>query len=110
MGLQPCDDSLRVVSHGHGRSVFHVFEDGIKHRAGILHEPCQMRLDLTVEVRQEQKRLVSPDHEAGEVHGTELVLRLCEIGHQRGQLLVSALAFAGPLIGKSIVRWLWLIS
>ena len=53
-------------------------------------------------VRKEEKLLVSLDHEAGEMHGTEVVLRFREIGHQRGQLSVSALALAGPLIGKSM--------
>ena len=49
-------------------------------------------------------RLVSHDHEPGEMHRTEIVLRCRELGHQRRQVPGSALALAGPLIGKSIMR------
>ena len=97
MRLQPFDDPLRVTSHGRGRRVVHVFEDGVKHRAGVLHEPFDMRVDLAVDVRKEEKLLVSLDHEPGEVHGTELVLRPCEIGHQRGQLFGERLGIRGSL-------------
>ena len=86
MMLQPFDDSLRVISHGRGWRVVHVLEDGVEHRAGTLHEPLNMLVGLTVNVRKEEKLLVSLDHETGEMHGTEVVLRLREIGHQRGQL------------------------
>ena len=95
--LQPFDDPLRVTSHGRGRRVVHVFEDGVKHRAGMLHEPLNMRVDLTVDVRQEEQLLVSLDHETGEVHGPELVLRPCEIGHQRRQLFGERLGIRGSL-------------
>ncbi len=74
-----------------------MFEDGVKHRAGVLHETVDMCVDLAVDVRQEQKLLVSLDHEPGEVHGTELVLRFREIGHQRGQLFGECLGAGGPL-------------
>ena len=63
-----------------------MFEDGVKHRAGTLHEPLNMLVDLAVDVRKEEKLLVSLDHEPGEMHGAEVVLRFREIGHQRGQL------------------------
>ena len=63
-----------------------MLEDGVKHRAGTLHEPLDVLVDLAVDVRKEEKLLVSLDHETGEMHGTEVVLRLREIGHQRGQL------------------------
>ena len=86
MMLQPFDDPLRVISHGRGWRVVHVLEDGVKHRAGALHEPLNMLVVLAVDVRKEEKLLVSLDHETGEMHGTEVVLRLREIGHQRGQL------------------------
>ena len=86
MMLQPFDDPLRVVSHGRGRRVVHVLEDGVEHRAGTLHEPLDMLVDLAVDVRKEEKLLLSLDHETGEMHGTEVVLRFREIGHQRGQL------------------------
>ena len=94
----------RVIGYRRGWSVVHVLEDGVKHRAGTLHEPLNMLVDLAVDVREEEKLLVSLDHEAGEVHGAEVVLHGREIRHQRGQLSVSALALAGPLIGKSIRR------
>ncbi len=84
--LQPLDHPLTVISHGRGWRVIHVLEDGVKHRAGTLHEPLNMLVDLAVNVRKEEKLLVSLDHETGEMHGTEVVLRLREIGHQRGQL------------------------
>jgi hypothetical protein len=87
MMLQPFDDPLRVTSHGRGRRVVHVCEDGIKHRASTLHEPLNMLVDLAVDVRKEEKLLVSLDHETGEMHGTKVILRCREIGHQRGQLL-----------------------
>ena len=63
-----------------------MLEDGVKHRAGTLHEPLNMLVALTINVRQEEKLLVSLDHETGKVHGTEVVLRFREIGHERGQL------------------------
>ena len=69
-----------------------------------LDELLDMRLDLAVDIRQEEELLVALDHESGEMHGTEVVLRFREIGHQRGQLFGSALALAGALIGKSITR------
>ena len=82
-----------------------MLEDGVEHRAGALHEPLDMLVDLAVDVRKEEKLLVSLDHETGEMHGTEVVLRLREIGHQRrAALRRSALALAGALIGKSITR------
>ena len=86
MMLQPFDGPLRVTSHGRGWRVVHVLEDGVEHRAGTLHEPVNMLVVLTVNVRKEEKLLVSLDHETGEMHGTEVVLRLREIGHQGGQL------------------------
>ena len=86
MMLQPLDDPLRVTGHGRGWRVVHVFEDGVKHRAGTLHEPLNMLVALAVDVRKEEKLLISLEHETGEMHGTEVVLRLREIGHQRGQL------------------------
>ena len=63
-----------------------MIEDGVKHRASTLHESLNMLVDLAVNVRKEEKLLVSLDHETGEMHGTEVVLRFREIGHQRGQL------------------------
>ena len=63
-----------------------MLEDGVEHRAGTLHEPLDMRVDLAVDVRKEEKLLFSLDHETGEMHGTEVVLRFREIGHHRGQL------------------------
>ena len=83
MMLQPFDDPLRIASHGRGGRVVHVLEDGVKHRAGTLHEPLNMLVALAVDVRKEEKLLVSLDHETGEMHGTEVVLHLREIGHQR---------------------------
>ena len=62
-----------------------MLEDGVEHRAGTLHKPLNMLVDLAVDVRKEEKLLVSLDHETGEMHGTEVVLRFREIGHQRGQ-------------------------
>ena len=64
-----------------------MLEDGVKHRAGTLHEPLNMLVDLAVDVRQEQKLLVPLDHETGEMHRAEIVLRFREIGHQRRQLV-----------------------
>ena len=81
-----------------------MLENGVKHWAGTLHEPLNMLVDLAVNVRKEEKLLVSLDHEAGEMHGTEVVLSLREIGHQGGSSSGSALALAGPLIGKSMRR------
>ena len=69
-------------------------EDRIKHGAGTLHEPVDMLVGLAVNVRQEEKLLVSLDHETGEMHGTEIVLHSREIGHQRGQLF-----------GERLRRW-----
>ena len=86
MPLQPFGNLLRVISHGHGRRVVHVCEDGVKHRPGALHQPLNVLVGLAVDVRKEEKLLVSLHHEPGEVHGTEIVLRCREIGHQRGQL------------------------
>ncbi len=74
-----------------------MFEDGVKHRAGVLHETVDMLVDLAVDVRKEEKLLVSLDHEPGEVHGTELVLGPSEIGHQRGQLFGERLGIRGSL-------------
>ena len=50
---------------------------------------------LAVDVRNEEKLLVSLDHETREVHGTEVVLHLGEIGHQRGQLVGERLGVGG---------------
>ena len=61
-----------------------MFEDGVEERAGALHEPLDVLVALAVDVRNEQKLLVSLDHETREVHRTEVVLHLREIGHQRG--------------------------
>ena len=52
---------------------------------------------LAVDVRKEEKLLVSLEHETGEVHGTEVVLRLREIGHQRRQLFGERLGVGGSL-------------
>ena len=75
MTLQPFDGPLTVTSHGRVRRVVHVLEDGVEHRASTIHEPLDMRVDLAVDVRKEEELLVSLDHETGEVHGTEIVLR-----------------------------------
>ncbi len=88
--LQPFDDPLRVIGHGRGRRVVHVLEDGVEHRAGTLHEPLDVRVDLAVDVREEEELLVSLDHEPGEMHGAEVVLRPREVGHQRRAALRSA--------------------
>ena len=74
-----------------------MLEDGVQHRTGALDEPFDMRVDGAVDVRQEEKLLVSLDHEPREMHGTELVLRCCEIGHQRGQLLGECPGTGGRL-------------
>ena len=86
MPLQPFGDPLSVISYGHRWRVVHVFEYGVKNRAGALHESLNVLVGLAVDVRKEEKLLVSHNHEPGEMHGTEIVLRSCEIGHQRGQL------------------------
>ena len=87
MPLQPFADPLRVTGHGRGWRVGHVREDGVKHRAGAFHESLNMFVGLAVDVRKEEKLVVSLDHETGEMHGTEVVLRFREIRHQRGQLV-----------------------
>ena len=56
-----------------------------------------MRFALAVDVREEEKLLISLDHETGEVHRTELVLHLGEIGHQRGKLFGERLCVGGML-------------
>ena len=71
MMRQPFDDPLRVTSHGRGRRVVHVFEDGVEHRTGTLDEPFDVLVDLAVNVRKEEKFLVSLDHETGEMHLAE---------------------------------------
>ena len=48
-------------------------------------------------LRQEEKLLVSLDHETREMHRTDVVLRSREIGHQRGQLLGERLGVGGTL-------------
>ena len=58
----------------------------------------------------EEKLLVSLDHEPGEVHGTDLVLRFREIGHQRWQLFGERLGVGGSLDREVNARWLWLIA
>ena len=99
MMLQPFDDPLMVIGHGRGRRVVHVLEDGVKHRAGTLHEPLNMLFALAVDVREEEKLLISLEHETGEVHGTEVVLRFRKIGHQRGQLFGERLG-----VGRTLDR------
>ena len=75
-----------------------MLEDGVKHRVGTLHEPLNMLVDLAVYVGQEEKLLVSLDHENEEMHGTEFVLRSCRDRASTGTVLPgSALAFEGPL-------------
>ena len=64
-----------------------MFEDGVEHRAGALHEPLDVLCALAVDVREEEKLLVALDHETREVHGTEVVLQFRKIGHQRRQLI-----------------------
>src|SRR5689334_12328683 len=86
MPLQPFDDALRIISHARGRRVVHVCENGVKHRPRTLHQPLNVLIGLAVYVRKEEKLLVSLDHEPGEMHSTEIVLRRREIGHQLRQL------------------------
>ena len=76
-----------------------MFEDGVKHRAGPLDEPLDMRCALAVDVRKEEKLLISLEHETREMHGAEVVLRLRELGHQRGQLFGERLG-----VGRSLDR------
>ena len=83
---QPLDDLLGVAGHGCGGRVVDVLEDGVEHRVGPFDELFDVRGDVAVDVREEEELLVSLEHEAGEVHGSEVVLRLREVGHQRGQL------------------------
>ena len=66
-----------------------MFEDGVKHRTGVLHQPFNVLVDLAVDVRKEEKLLVALDHEPGVMHGTELVLRFCEIGINGGSSSVA---------------------
>ena len=82
-----------------------MFEDGVEHRAGALHEPLDVLCALAVDVREEEKLLVALDHETREVHGTEVVLHVARNrASTGGSSSVSALASAGALIGKSITR------
>ena len=74
-----------------------MLEDGVKHRTGTLHESLDVLVDLVVNVRKEQKFLVSLDHEPGEMHRAEIVLRFREIRHQRGQLVGERLGDGGTL-------------
>ncbi len=99
MILQPFDDPLRIAGRGRGGSVVHVFEDGVEQRAGALHEPLDMWCGLAVDVRNEEKLLLSLDHETREVHGTEVVLHFREVGHQRRQLFGECLG-----VGRSFDR------
>ena len=59
MMLQPLADLLRITRHGRAWRIVHVSEDGIKYGAGTLHEPVDMLVGLAVNVRQEEKLLVS---------------------------------------------------
>ena len=72
-----------------------MFEDGVEQRTGTLHQPLDVLVARAIDVREEQKLLVSLDHETGEVHGTEIVLHLREVGHQRRQLLGERLGVGG---------------
>ena len=73
-----------------------MLEDGVKQRAGTLHEPLDVLVVLAVDVRQEEEfLLISHDHEPREMYGTEVVLRPCEIGHERGQLFGERLGIGG---------------
>ena len=76
-----------------------MFEDCVEHRASALHEPLDMLCAVAVDIGEEEKLLVSLDHEAGEVHGTEVVLHLREVGHQRGQRLSERLG-----VGRRVDR------
>ena len=72
-------------------------EYAVKHRAGTLHKPLNVLVDLAVNVRKEEKLLVSLNHETGEMHGTEVVLRFRESGHQRGQFFGERLGVGSTL-------------
>ena len=61
------------------------------------HEPLDVLVARAVDVRDEEKLLLSLDHEAREMDGTEVVLHSREIGHQRGQLLAQRLGAGGSL-------------
>ena len=97
MMLQPLDDPLGITGHRCGRRVIQVREKGIKYRAGTLHQPLNMLVDLAVNVGNQEKLLVSLDHEPGEMHGTELILRPGKIWHQRGQLVRQRLGVGWTL-------------
>ena len=75
MSLQPFGGFLGVIGHGRRRRVLHVCEDGVKHRAGTRDELVNVFVDLAVNVGKEEQFFVSLDHEAGKMHGAEIVLR-----------------------------------
>ena len=83
MVLQPSDDPLRVTPHWRGRSVFDVFEDGVKHWTGTLPRAVQYAVDLAVNVRKEEQ-LLSPLTMKREKCTDRSHPAFREIGHQRG--------------------------
>ena len=74
-----------------------MFEDGVEHETRAFHEPLDVLVARAVDVRNEEKLLVSLDHETGEMHGIEVVLHFREIGHQRGQLFAKRLGVGGTI-------------
>ena len=68
-----------------------MLEDAVEHCVRPFDELFDVRRDVAVDVGQEQELLLAFDHEAGEVHGAEVVLHLGEVGHQGRQLFGESL-------------------
>ena len=73
------------------------------------HEPLDVLVDFAVNVRDEQELLVPLDHET-ECTVPRSSWALARSGIKGGSSSGSALALAGPAMGKSTTRWLWLIA
>ena len=82
-----------------------MLEDGVKHRAGTLHEPLDVLVVLAVDVRNEEEFFSSPstmNREKCTVPRSSCAL--AKSGMNAGSSSASALALAGALIGKSMTR------
>jgi hypothetical protein len=97
----PFDESLCVIGDRGGWGIFHMLEDGIEHRPGLLGQTGHELTKFAIEVAEKEQSLLAQHREARVVNRADCIRSFEQLRHPWWKLLWEHFCVRGRLQGKA---------